>query len=148
MLYLIQAGGKIREENTNRPPIWTTFSALASWNFQKHTIQGNCLQSCHFGYHSISPAALKSSEDAFYWLLWKHRSNTPLLLIIPFSFLTVNHFVKPACTRVSHFWRVTAQDAMSKWSKDRGGANVFCQTSIETFRSDPPHCSSFISSTR
>jgi hypothetical protein len=55
------------------------------------------------------------------------------LLLIIFSLYTVNYFVKPACAGDSHYWHVIAPNIMSKWSKDRGGANVSCQTRTETF---------------
>jgi hypothetical protein len=66
------------------------------------------------------------------------------VIIISLSLIAMNYFVEPACAGVL-LTCVTARNTMSKWSKDRSGANVSYQTHRETFfRSDLTPRSSLI----
>jgi hypothetical protein len=81
------------------------------------TIRASYLESCFPSCHSVCPAASMSREQAFYWLLRKHRYSIPLLLMISLSLLAVNYFVKPACVGVSHCWRVSPHAIL--WASGR-----------------------------
>lgn len=59
------------------------------------------LESCFSSYHSVRPAAPRSREQVLYWLLRKHLSTFPLLLMISLSLLPVHSFVESACADVS-----------------------------------------------
>jgi hypothetical protein len=73
----------------------------------------------------VCPTALRSRQQALYCLFRKHQySMLLLILMLSLTSLTENYFVKTARGGVSHCWRVTVCNAMSKWSKYRSGVNV------------------------
>jgi hypothetical protein len=67
--------------------------------------------------HTICPAASRSREQVFCWLLRKFLYSIPLLLIICLSLLSVNGEVKPVCAGVGHFWRVSPHAIL--WASGR-----------------------------
>jgi hypothetical protein len=110
------------------------------------TTRANYLESCLPSCHSVCPAAKRSREQVFYWLLRKHLSSIPLLLMISLSLLTVNNFIKPACAGVSHCWRVSPHAIL--WASGRriGAEQMFPTGLVQKPSSIPtllPACLSF-----
>jgi hypothetical protein len=60
---------------------------------------------------------VKVAQKAFCWLLRKHWYSIPLLLMISLYLITVNLFVKSACTGVSHCWHVSPHAIL--WASGR-----------------------------
>jgi hypothetical protein len=81
-----------------------------AWNPLRASYLDSCLHSCR----SVCPAASRSREKAFYWLLKKHPYSIPLLLMISISLPAVNYFVFLACVGVCRYWLVTARNTTSK----------------------------------
>jgi hypothetical protein len=99
------------------------------WRNNKRFIVGHCtirtsyLEICLPSCHSVRPAASRSREQAFYWLLRKHRSSVPLLLMISFclllwisllNLLVLVFAIADVCHRTQYYEQVVEG---SEWSK-------------------------------
>jgi hypothetical protein len=98
--------------------------------FSSCTVQ-SYLQSCLPGCRSVFTAASRSCGHAFYSPLRKHQYSIPLLVIISFSLLNVNYYVKPVCTGVSHSSTMT--DGRSTAAKQMFSARFVQEPSFPTF---------------
>jgi hypothetical protein len=99
------------------------------------TIRASYLESCLPRCHSVCPAASRSHEQAFYWLLRKHRHGIPSLLMISFktwinllNLLVLVLAIADVCHRTQYFEQVVERSE---------GTNISIHTHRQTFRSDP-----------
>jgi hypothetical protein len=95
-------------------------------------MRATCLESCLPRCYTVCPAVSRSREQAFYWLLRKHRQTSTF-------FLTVNYFVKPG---VSYYWHVTAQYYYQVVELLEGSKCFLPDSYRKFFRCSPPPRSS------
>jgi hypothetical protein len=71
--YMSQKEVRIRRTDPNQTQCHVTWRFGNNWFQNLITFPGMYLESCLPRCHSVYPAASKSREQAFYWLLRKHR---------------------------------------------------------------------------